>query len=317
MEVLALIFPVFAVIVTGYIFARLEVLPQSIAGALTQFVYYTAIPAILFVIIAKQEIKDLANWSFIGVFTLPVIVVFFLMFFGARILRGLSTGNAVMLGMVSVASNTGIIALPLLHELFGEKTVVLAALANVVMVGLILVLIVILETIHSEDEGGLGATLKHLRTAVLNPIVLSTVLGIAYAITPLSLPKLVVDYLDLVASALTPCALFAVGMSIKVSDVIKTGPTIALTSTIKLIVLPILVLLCANLAGLDPLTATAAVIASAVPTGKTMFILSKQYHEYEEVTAETVSATTAVSVITLVGWLIVLSRIFPGSFTLQ
>ncbi|MEM9498784.1 MAG: AEC family transporter [Pseudomonadota bacterium] len=314
MEILALIFPVFAIIVTGYAFARFEILPQSVAGALTQFVFYTAIPAILFVIIAKQDLKDLANWPFIIAFGGPILVVFVLLFLLARITRHLSLGDATMLAMASVACNTGIIALPLLHELFGEKTVVLAALANIIVVALLLGVIILLETANAEDEGGFATTLRHLRNALVNPVILSTLLGIAFAATPFSLPQIAVDYLNLMASALTPCALFAVGMSIKISEIKETGSTVALTTFVKLVGLPALVLACAMMLELNALTATAAVIAAAVPTAKNVFILSERYHQYEHVSAETVSVTTALSIVTLIGWLFLLSHLYPGTF---
>lgn len=317
LEVLPLIFPVFAAIVSGYFFARFKILPMSVAGALTQFVFYTAIPAILFVIIAKQDLKDLANWPFIAVYAGPALAIFLIMFFAAHYWRQLSSGDAAMLAMASIISNTGIIALPLLHELYGEKAVVLAALANIIAVVFVLILILILELANAEEGGGKAAVFKHLENALLNPVILSTILGIAFAISPLTLPTLVVDYLNLMASALAPCALFAVGMSIKISDVIKTGSTIALTTLVKLIIFPTAVLLCAQAAGLDSLAATAAVIAAAVPTAKNVFILSQRYHQYEDVAAETVSVTTALSVVTLIGWLLLLSHLYPESFSIQ
>ncbi|MEM8631933.1 MAG: AEC family transporter [Pseudomonadota bacterium] len=317
MEVLTLIFPVFAVIVTGYLFARFELLPMSIADALTQFVYYTAVPAILFVIIAQQDLKELSNWPFIAVYAGPALGLFILMFLGARFLGKLQLGDATMLGMTAIASNTGIIALPLLHQLFGEKAVVLAALANIAAVGLLLILIVVLELTNAEDGGGFASTMKHLENALMNPVVYSTVLGIAFAASPLTLPKVAVDYLQLMASALAPCALFAVGMTIKISDVMKLGGVIFLTSFVKLIVMPALVLFAARAAGLDAIAVTAAVIAGGVPTAKTVFILSQKYHQYEEVAAEAVSVSTALAVVTLMGWLILLSHLYPGSFAVQ
>jgi len=54
-----------------------------------------------------------------------------------------------------------------------------------------------------------------------------------------------------------------------------------------------------------------------VPTAKTEFILAKQYHQLEEVVADTISFTTAAAVVTLIGWLVVLSWVYPGAFSLQ
>ena len=57
MEVVELIFPVFAVIVTGYLFSRLKLLPDSVGDSLIQFLFYVAIPALLFVVIAQEETR--------------------------------------------------------------------------------------------------------------------------------------------------------------------------------------------------------------------------------------------------------------------
>jgi predicted permease len=56
---------------------------------------------------------------------------------------------------------------------------------------------------------------------------------------------------------------------------------------------------------------------SAVPTAKTEFLLAKQYHQSEELVADTISFTTAVAVVTLIVWLLLLSWIYPGAFSLK
>jgi hypothetical protein len=316
-EVVYLIFPVFAAIVTGYVFARLGILAESVSAALIQFVYYVAIPALLFLIIAQQEIESLLNWPFIVAFGSAVVVVSLLIFLGAVYWRRADIGSATIVAMICVQSNTGIIGLPLLHSMFGQKAAVLAALANIIVVVLLLVQILLLEAVKPKDPEKKASTLVPIRNAVLNPLVLSTILGVAYAATPFGLPKLATDYLDLMGSALGPCALFAIGMSIKPASVIRSGTAILSTSSVKLVGLPIVVLAIALAMGLDSLLTIAAVISAALPTAKNEFILAEQYHKQEELAAETVSVTTALSVVTLVVWLLFLSRVYPGAFSLQ
>ena len=317
MEVLNIILPVFAVVVTGYLFARLGILPESVSGVLIQFVYYAAIPALLFVVIAQEKIENLLNWPFIAAYGGVVGALFLLILLGAILWRKADLGSATMLATISVGSNTAIIGLPLLHSFFGHKVVVFAAISSVIVVALFLVQVFLLEAAESKDADSRGSTLAHVKNTILNPIVLSVILGVIYAILPIDLPKIVADYLELLGAAVTPCALFAIGMSIKLDSIFESGAKIIFASTIKLLILPALVFAAAWIIGLDPLMTIAAVIASAVPTAKSEFIFAKQYHQSEELTAGTVSLTTAVSVVTLIIWLLLLSYVYPGAFTLQ
>lgn len=317
MEVINLIVPVFAVVVTGYLVARFGILPASVGGALIQFVFFIAIPALLFVVIAQEKIENLLNWPFIAAYGGVVGAVFLIILFGAMFWQKMALAAATMLATISVGSNTAIIGLPLLHTLFGHKVVVFAAITNVIVVILFLVQVFFLEASRSNGTDGEGSTLVHLKNTLLNPIILSVILGVAYAITPFGLPAIVTDYMELLGAALTPCALFAIGMSIKLDDLMKSGALMVFASTVKLIVLPILVLMVARLIGLDPLLTIAAVVAAAVPTAKSEFILAKQYHASEELVAGTVSLTTAVSIVTLIVWLLVLSYIYPGTFAVK
>ncbi len=317
MEVINLILPVFAVVVTGYLFARFGILPETLGGALIQFVYYVAIPALLFVVIAQEQIDSLLNWPFIAAYGGVVAVLFVLILLGSLFWRNMALGSATMLATICVGSNTAIIGLPLLHSLFGHKIIVLSAITNVIVVALFLVQVFLLEAAEAKGSDSGGSALTHLKNTLLNPIILSVLLGVAYAITPLSLPKIMTDYLDLLGAALTPCALFAIGMSIKPDALLKSGTTIIFASAVKLLIVPILVFAAARIIGLDPLLTIVAVVAAAVPTAKSEFILAKQYHQSEELVAGTVSLTTAASIVSLILWLIVLSYVYPGEFSLQ
>ena len=317
MDVINLILPVFAVVVTGYLFARFAILPENVGGALIQFVYYVAIPALLFVVIAQEDIESLLNWPFITAYGGVAAVLFLIILLGSIFWRNMALASATMLATICVGSNTAIIGLPLLHSLFGHKIVVLSAITNVIVVALFLVQVLVLEAAEAKDSDSGRSTLVHVKNAVLNPIILSVILGVVYAITPLSLPKLVTDYMDLLGAALTPCALFAIGMSIKPGAVLKSGATVVFASGMKLVIVPLLVFIACWMIGLDPLMTITAVVASAVPTAKTEFILAKQYHQSEELVAGTISLTTAASIITLILWLVLLSYIYPGEFSFQ
>ena len=68
MHIAALVLPVFAVIVTGWMVGRFEILPRSLADGLVQFAYYIAMPALLFGVVAKEPVAAMLDLPFLASF---------------------------------------------------------------------------------------------------------------------------------------------------------------------------------------------------------------------------------------------------------
>ena len=148
-----------------------------------------------------------------------------------------------------------------------------------------------------------------MKQIVLNPMVLSTLIGLAWAITGLPMPLPLKAYLNIFAAALTPCALFAIGLGLSVQGIASNLTMSLVLAAVKLLIMPLIVYgLCAA-SNLDPLYTIAAVVCAAVPTAKTAYILAGEYKVEEELVAATVSITTLLSIATLLGWLYALSRL--------
>ncbi len=142
---------------------------------------------------------------------------------------------------------------------------------------------------------------------VLNPMVLSTLIGLAWAIAGLPIPAPVAAYLNILAAALTPCALFAIGLGLLVEGVRSNFTVSVVLAAVKLVIMPLIVYGICLVTGLDPLYTVAAVVCAAVPTAKTVYVLAHEYKIEEPLVAATVSITTMLSVATLLGWLYLLS----------
>ncbi|MEM9256313.1 MAG: AEC family transporter [Pseudomonadota bacterium] len=315
MEVIALILPAFAVMLTGYVFARLNLLPESVETELIRFLFYVAVPAIMFGTIAEQNLQGLLNWPFIMAFGSATAIVFVFALTGSLIYQKGNLGAATMSSMTPVVANTAIIGLPLLHSLFGKPGVVLASLANILIVVLLLIEVVLLEAVETKSQSGPWSRLQAMRNAVLNPIVLSTLLGVAYAVSPLPMPVMAGSYFDTLGAAVAPCALFAVGMSLRPASLLESGGPVFILAGLKLIVLPCIALALVELLNINSLVAVAVVLCAALPTAKNQFILSQRYRQAEQLTTNMVSLTTVASVATLLLWLLLLARLYPSAFS--
>jgi malonate transporter len=116
-----------------------------------------------------------------------------------------------------------------------------------------------------------------------------------------------VAYMNIFAGALTPCALFAIGLGLSVDGVRSNLAASAALAAVKLVIMPLVVYGLCVASGLNPLYTVAAVVCAAVPTAKTVYILAGEYKVEEPLVAATVSMTTLLSVVTLLGWLYALS----------
>ncbi len=304
MEVADLVLPVFAVIVTGWLAGWLGYVSRSLADGLVHFAYNVAMPALLFITIAQEPARNLLEWRFLMAFGGGSVICFALVFLAVRIVWGRGLASSTIQGMAAAMTNTGFVALPILHSIYGQPAVLPAAIATVFVAAVMFpASVILLESERGSPQGSSGRSVVLARQIALNPMVLSTLLGLAWAIAGWPVPAPIAAYLNIFAAALTPCALFAIGLGLSVEAVrSKLAASLALTA-VKLVIMPLVVYGLCVVSGLNPLYTIAAVVCAAVPTAKTVFILAGEYKVEEDLVTATVSITTLLSVVTLLAWL--------------
>ena len=310
MRIAELILPVFAVIVTGWIVGYTGYLSRQLSDALIHFAYNIAMPALLIVTIAQEPGHSLINWRFLFAFGGGSLLCFVLVFGVMSLSGSRSLASRTMDGMAASMTNTGFVALPVLQSIYGPRAVLPAAIATVfVAVVMFPLAVVLLEVNQRDDHGARTPAMVTVRHVVLNPLVISTLIGMLLSVLGLRMPVPVSAYLNIMADALTPCALFAIGLGLSLDGLRANIGRASLLSVVKLVIMPLIVYALCRFLGVDPLYTIAAVICAAVPTAKTVYILAGEYHCEEMLVASTVSMTTLISVISLVIWLYALSGV--------
>jgi malonate transporter and related proteins len=301
MEIADLILPVFAVIVTGCIVGYTGYLSRAFSDALIHFAYNIAMPALLIVTIAQEPGYSLINWRFLVAFGGGSLLCFILVF-GIMSMQGpRSLASRTMYGMAASMTNTGFVGLPVLQAIYGHRAVLPAAIATVfVAVVMFPTAVILLEFGQRDAHGSRTTPMATVRHIVLNPMVISTLIGMLWSVLDLRMPGPVAAYFGILADALTPCALFAIGLGLSIGGLRANVVQSSLLSAIKLVVMPLIVYGLSVVLGLDPLYTIAAVICAAVPTAKTVYILTGEYRCEEMMVASTVSMTTLFSILSLV-----------------
>ena len=92
-----------------------------------------------------------------------------------------------------------------------------------------------------------------VKRIVLSPMVISTLIGMLWSVLDLRMPGPITAYLQILADALTPCALFAIGLGLSIDGLRANFGRASLLSVVKLVIMPLIVYGLSVSLGLDPL----------------------------------------------------------------
>lgn len=293
--------PVFAIILAGYLAGRLRILGDAASEALNRFVYFFALPPVVFLGMARHPLEEVLNWPFIAAFLGAMLAVYAA---GWAIGFAVHRERAPVLSMQALNAcfaNTGYMGIPLFLAAFGEAGLAPAILATVIMSAVMVGLaVVVLELSQRSGNGPVHALLDVARALLRNPLVMATVLGMAWSVAGLRVPVPLDSFGSLLGASAGPCALFAIGLFLAgrplTADLGEIGWIVAL----KLLLQPLLTWwLAFQVLRLDPYWAASAVILAGLPTGALTFVIAQQYRVHVERTSAVILVSTIASVLTL------------------
>ena len=207
------VLPVFGIILTGYLAGYYGVLGPDSAAALNRFVFYFALPPALFIFVARAPIDKIFNWPFIGVIVIGLILTLLIALVAGRVWFQHDLPTLTVIGLAAVWGNGVYIGLPLLLTAYGPDAALPPIIVAVIQLLLFLsTAIAILEA--RRTSGSVQVASQLFSTLLRNPLVIAPLLGILVSTTQFHLPKALTNYLDLMAAAVGPAALFSIGLSL-------------------------------------------------------------------------------------------------------
>lgn len=306
--VLNVVLPVFAIILAGYLSGRRALLGDANSDALNRFVYWMALPALLFGSMARVPVRDVFEIPFLLAFVGGMAITFAIAVLGGGALFPNRLAGRTLQGLAAVFANTGYMGLPLFLTAYGPERMLPAVIGTVFNAAIAVGAAVIVIEIDLSQ----AARLRHLARDVLlalvrNPLVTAPVAGLLFSATGLSLPKPVETFCSLLGAAAGPCALFALGLFLVGRRFAEQPAELAWITILKLVVQPAITwVLAVPILHMDPVWASAAVLLAALPTGALVFTLAQTYGVYVERASAATLVTTVVSIVTLSAVLLLL-----------
>ncbi len=309
MTTLLITAPFFALIACGYFATWRGIIDSSGRLGLNQFVFYFALPVLIFSLMATADLRSQFQSTFVYAWLSASLALFFVSIVIAKLIFRLQFSFSVVFATGAIYGNTGYLGLPFVIVAFGHNASVPVIVTTTIDLAVMLPLAsVLLE--RAKPSASLSAinVLKTIVTSIVaNPLIVAVFLGALVSLSGLSIPDTVDRFVSLLGSAAAPCALFALGSSL-VEDSIRPqkGQTLTI-SFLKLVIHPILVWMTMfYLFPVNTLWATSAIISASMPVAVTAYVLAQQYDTYTARISASILISTAISVATLT---VVLSKI--------
>lgn len=312
--VVNVVLPVFAIILAGYLSGKARLLGPASSEALNKFVYWIALPPLLFLGMAGASLDEILHWPFIGAFLGSILAIWALAALLGAIVHRASPAVLTMQGMNASFSNTGYMGIPLFVAAFGEAGLPPATLATVIMSAVSVGIAVVCLELTGSERQGLGHALKDVVLALAkNPLVVSSVAGIAWSEAGWPIPTPFVTLFQLLGASASPCALFAIGLFLASRPLAADLAEVTWISFLKLIWQPLICwALIVAFFPMEPFWAASAILLAALPTGALTFVIAQQYEVYVERTSAVILVSTIISVVTLSVLLAIYAPAFPN-----
>lgn len=297
-DVLLQTLPFFALIGLGFGAAARGFFPPEATAYLTRFVFYFALSAMLFRFAANLSLGEVLDWPFIWAYASGGIVLYVIATLIA-LLRKVGVEEAAVEAQCAVIGNTGFLGVPMLALLLGEAAIGPVMLVLAVDLFIFSSLIVIIITGYRDGRVSPKILATITKGLITNPMIVSIGLGFLWSATGWALPGPVDRFLEILAGASTPGALFAIGASLA----IKSAERLSVASWLsfaKLVLHPALVAFFALVVfDVGAYPAGVMIAASALPVAGNVYILAQHYGVAPHRVSTAILVSTLASILTV------------------
>ena len=301
------VFPLFALILIGYISGRKRLLGAGAIDSLNKFVVWMALPALLFQAMAQITWEQINQPGYVAASSLAIAAVFLVSYVMDRHRRG-RLADASIEGLASSYSNAGFMGIPLCLMVFGPESlpaVIIATLLTACVLFAFSIVLIEIDLLGSRNI--LGTARKVVMSLLRNPLVAAPLLGLMIAAIQVPLPYAVLQFTTLLGAAASPCALVTIGLFLAQGEPAEHHGAVWRIVALKLVLHPLIAFVLVRwVFDMPPMWAATAVLLAALPVGTGPFMLAKLYEREPATTSRAILISTVLSLATvsvLVAWL--------------
>lgn len=302
---LTVLMPVLFVMGLGYWAGRAKKFDADQVEGLNGIVLDYALPALMFVGIAKTTRSQmLAQVPFLIAVLIAFVGIFLFALFFSLFVRHHSLGKAALQANLVSFPSVAFMGIPIFRGLFGNSGLLSITSATVLASLTLVPMTVVLLEIHAQHTTGNPsvAVTKLVRnglvTSFKKPMVWAPLLATILVLSDVTVPREIDRMLTLIGSATSGLSIFLAGLIIAAYK-IRLNFDVVGNVLLKMIVQPVLMtFLVSTMAVANPL-GREAILICAIPTAIFAPLLAPRYHVHECESASTLVLTTVTMIVTL------------------
>ena len=260
MAVLSGIVPVFLLIALGALAKRLGWAGDAFVRDLNRIIFWFAIPALLLRLLGRAELAASDAGIMIGTVVAATCITGLVALLYAMARREQPARLGVII-QAAVRGNLVFVGFPVIFAAGGEPALTLAAVTAAALIP-IQNLLAVAGLLRAGDHTGLGA----IKAAILNPVVLGVAGGLAWNWIGWAPWAWLDNFLNLLGNIAMPGALLALGAQMGARTMRRSTEAVAVSSALKLALLPTLGLLLMHFLQIDGLPRLVGILLLATPT---------------------------------------------------
>jgi malonate transporter and related proteins len=289
---------VFAVIALGWALRASGILTAPQWPGIERLTYLVLFPAVIIQTLASAKLTGVPFLALAMTLVATVLVMTVLVLLAQPLLARAGVNGPAFTSVFQGALRwNSFVGLAIAGAMHGAPGLALMAVSIVAMVPLLNILCV---WIMSRYASGSGMSLRNVLKAIItNPFIWSSAIGLLLNPAYAMMPKALTLGLDILSRAGLAVGLLVVGSGLELARLARPGVAHLVATLAKLVVMPLLVILFAQLFGLTGLPRSIALVTAAMPTATAAYILARQMGGDAEMMAEITTLQTLLALITI------------------
>lgn len=290
----------FLLIVIGVFSKRKNILPKEANTVLTDFLINIILPCnIINSFRAELRLEVLIN--FVRIFLLAFGIQIFAIIINNFLYRNQSEERQKVLKYATVISNAGFMGMAVVEGVFGMAGAMYASISLISQRALLWSAGLAYFTKADSKKELFKKILTH-------PCLVSVYIGLILMIFQIPLPDFLGRTIKSVGNTTTPVSMILIGLILgEIKDLQKfITKTVMFYTTIRLVILPLIVFLVGKFFGFDNILIGVQVLITGMPAASTTAILAGKYNGDVEFATKCILVSSALSMITIPIWCLIL-----------
>ena len=296
------VLPMFLQLAAGYVSQKIGILTREDVPRFNKVAFRVFLPCLLFYNVYSSDLSASVKPGVLLFALCGVILVFTGAMLGVRFFVKREDWKGVIAQGV-FRSNFVIMGIPIAQALVGSNNLG----AVTILIAVVVPLFNFLAVFTLEHfRGGKVQTKTVLIGVAKNPLIIGSLLGIAFQLLHLRLPWAAEKAVSNLGSVASPLQLFLLGAFFRFDGVKQYIRPLAAVSALKLFINPAILLTAAALLGIRGVDFVGLIGVFAAPTAVNSFVMVQQMHcGDEELAGDIVIMTSAVSILSFFLWILI------------